>query len=50
MDGPLRARGVHTDALGDLEHQNLPPVPPVTALLKDEQLESTPGTPGGVSQ
>jgi hypothetical protein len=31
--GPLRARGVRTDALGDLEEPNLPPVPGVKAVL-----------------
>jgi hypothetical protein len=40
------AEGVHSDAITDLEDANLPPVPPVTALLKGKQLEFTPGTPG----
>jgi hypothetical protein len=35
MNGPLRSRGVRSDALGGLEDANLPPVLPVTALRKD---------------
>jgi hypothetical protein len=37
---------VHTNTTTDHEEENLPPVPPVTALLKDKQHEFTPGTPG----